>query len=316
MYENEYRSQLPELGEFMDELDLVIVNAFKFGMPDVCWSANILLSIDPGYDAPGVTVDIVKQMIADGLIFKSTQVPAIQSFTFPENEEKAEPLWNQAFAFIEKCFAAERSNGKRIDDEPLIFCFDLSECVGGIGGKTMHDRLKILSDLKGSFIYIFRVPYLEGEALNKVRAAISDLFPLRVLTISPLSDEALTKYLHQRLEQKGVVTKESILPGKSGRIDDVIKEMIEYEKSDGRFDGIATMNKLADSIIYLKLARMKDPTKKNKAGSFRVTLDAKELAEIYAELKKGMDESKNQALLDKLTSAADALSTSERKIGF
>ena len=42
---NEYRSQLPELGEFLSEYELVLKNASKFNMPDVCWSANVLLSI-------------------------------------------------------------------------------------------------------------------------------------------------------------------------------------------------------------------------------------------------------------------------------
>ena len=316
MYENEYRSQLPELGEFLDELELVLVNANKFGMPDVCWSANVLLSVDQGYDAPGVTIDIAKQLIAGGVTFKSTQVPAVQSFTFPEAEEKADPMWNQAFAFIEKCCIAERSSGRRIDDEPLIFCFDLSDCIGGIGGKAMHDRLKTLSEIKGSFLYVFRVPYLDGEALSKVKAAIADMFPLRVLSIAPLSDEALAGYLHQRLEQKGIVIKESSSGSKSGGIDDVIREMIAFERSDGRFDGIATMNKLADSIVYLKLAGMKDPTKKSKAGSFRVTLDAGELAEIYADLKKGLDGNRDEALLDRLASAADMLNSGGKKVGF
>ena len=60
---NEYRSQLPELGAFLEELELVLKNASKFSMPEVCWSANVLLSIDSGYDAPGVIIDIAKQMI-------------------------------------------------------------------------------------------------------------------------------------------------------------------------------------------------------------------------------------------------------------
>lgn len=314
MYENDYKSQLPELGVFLDELELVLQNATKFGMPDVCWSANVLMSIDPGYDAPGVAIDIAKQLIAGGISFKSTQVPAVQSFTFPENPEKADQMWNQAFAFIEKCSIAEKSSGKRIDDEPLIFCFDLSACVGSIGGREMHERLKTLSEIKGRFIYIFRVPYLEGQALGKVKTVISDIFPVRVLAVAPLSDEALAGYLHQRLEQKGVVIKESSLAGKAGSVDDVIKEMIAYEKSDGRFDGLATMNKLADSIVYLKLAGMKDPTKKSKAGSFRVTLDAKELADIYADLKGGDDA--DVTLLDRLASAADMLGSRDKKIGF
>ena len=315
MYENEYRSQLPELGEFLNELELVLQNATKFGMTDVCWSANVLLSIDSGYDAPGVTVDIAKQLIAGGVQFRSSQVPAVQSFSIPAAPDKADMMWNQAFAFIEKCSIAERSSGKRIDDEPLIFCFDLSDCISNIGGKDMHDRLKMLNDIKGRFIYVFRVPYLDGTALSKVRTAIADIFPVRVLAIAPLSDEALTGYLHQRLEQKGIVIKESTLPSKAGSVDDVIREMIAYEKSDGRFDGIATMNKLADSIVYFKLAGMKDPTKKSKAGSFRVTLDAKELTEIYAKLKGGEDGA-DENLLDKLASAADMINSKAQKIGF
>ncbi|MBR2547165.1 MAG: hypothetical protein IKF07_03100 [Eubacterium sp.] len=315
MYDNEYRSQLKELGVFLDELGLVLQNASKFGMTDVCWSANVLLSIDSGYDAPGVTIDIAKQLIAGGVQFHSTQVPAVQSFSIPAAPEKAELMWNQAFAFIEKCSIAERSSGKRIDDEPLIFSFDLSDCISGIGGKDIHDRLKMLSDIKGRFIYVFRVPYLDGQALIKVKTAISDIFPVRVLAVSPLSDEELTKYLHQRLEQKGIVIKESDLPGKAGAVDDVIGEMIAFEKSDGRFDGIATMNKLADSIVYLKLAGMKDPTKKSKAGSFRVTIDAKELASIYADLRGG-EEGADNTLLDKLASAADLLNSKTQKVGF
>lgn len=317
MYDNEYRSQLPELGRFLDELDLVLQNATKFGMTDVCWSANVLLSVDSGYDAPGVAIDIAKQLIAGGINFRSAQVPAVQSFTIPSAPEKAEPMWNQAFAFIEKCSIAERSNGKRIDDEPLIFCFDLSDCIGAIGSKEMHDCLKTLNDIKGRFLYIFSVPYLEGQALNKVRSAIADIFPLRVLAIPALSDEALAGYLHQRLEQKGVVIKESgLASNKAGSVDSVITEMIEYEKSDGRFDGLATMNKLADSIVYLKLAGMKDPTKKSKAGSFRVTIDAKEMAEIYAELKGGEDGTR-ESVLDKLASAADLLKpAANKKVGF
>ena len=299
---NEYRSQLPELGEFLSEFEIVLKNASKFNMPDVVWSANVLLSIDSGYDAPGVTVDIAKQMVAGGIQFKSTQIPAVQSFTLPKDNAKADLMWNQAFAFIEKCSIAERSSGKRIDDEPLIFCFDLSECLGQISGQEMLGRLKALLDIKGRFIYVFRVPYLEGAELLRVRSVISDIFPLRTLAIAPLGDEALEGYLRQRLEQSGIVVRGS------ASVDKVIGEMIEYEKSDGRFDGIATMNKLAESIVYLKLAKMTNPTKSGKAGAFRVDLTGKELLDIYAELKGGKDGAEN--VLQKLETPE------KNKIGF
>lgn len=299
---NEYKSQLPELGGFLSEFELVLKNAAKFNMPDVCWSANVLLSIDSGYDAPGVTIDIAKQMIAGSIQFKSAQVPAVQSFTFPRDQAKADMMWNQAFAFIEKCSIAERSSGKRIDDEPLIFCFDISEYVGQIAGQDMYDRLKMLLDIKSRFIYVFRVPYLEEKDLAKVRSVISDIFPLRTVAVAPLPDDALSQYLKQRLEQSGVVME-------GAGVDSVISEMIAYEKADGRFDGIATMNKLAESIVYLKLAAMKSPTKSGKAGAFRVTLSGKELLNIYAELKGGKDGASE--MLDRIASPSK-----EKKIGF
>ncbi len=34
MYDNEYSSQLPELGRFLGELGLVLQNSAKFGMAD------------------------------------------------------------------------------------------------------------------------------------------------------------------------------------------------------------------------------------------------------------------------------------------
>ena len=299
---NEYRSRLPELGEFLSEYELVLKNATKFNMLDVAWSANVLLSIDSGYDAPGVTIDIAKQMIAGGIPFKSTKVPAVQSFTVPKDGAKAEMMWNQAFAFIEQCSIAERSGGARIDDEPLIFCFDISEIAGQIGSQEMHAVLRTLLDIKGRFIYVFRIPYLEGQDLKKVQSVISDIFPLRTLAVKPLDDEQLAGYLKGRLEQIGVIFEGS-------KIDSTIADMIAYEKSDGRFDGIATMNKLADSIIYLKFARMKNATKSGKAGAFRVTVSGRELLEIYAEIKGGKDG--QDAVLEKLD-----VPVKEKKIGF
>lgn len=296
MSDKVYKAELPELGKFMDEYERVMKNAAKFNMPGAVWSANILLSIDSGYDIPGVTVDIAKLMIENGCLFKSTQIAAVQSFAIPGDPKVADVMWNQSFAFIEKCSIAERSSGRRIEDEPLAFCIDLSECIGQITGKMLHDRLATLLDIKGSFIYIFRVPFLEGDALRKVEAVLQDLFPIRVVQVKPLSDKELTSYLRHRLESSNVEVADDA--------DRILTKLIALEKSDGRFDGLQTMNKLADSIIYTKLARI---TKEAK-----VTIDKDELAEIYAELRK--DDKDSKLVLEELYT--DGSSAKEKKIGF
>ena len=146
MDDNEYSSQLPELGEFLGELGLVLQNATKFGMTDVCWSANVLLSIDDGYDAPGVTIDIAKQLIAGGIVFKSTQVPAVQSFTIPAAPDKAEPMWNQAFAFIEKCSIAERSRASPL----LLIDLPFSVILFALKNLVIKTSLTIFLDYEKS----------------------------------------------------------------------------------------------------------------------------------------------------------------------
>ena len=295
MDDNEYKTDLPEIAEFMDEYDRVLKNAAKFNIPNAAWSANMLLAIDSGYDIPGVTVDIAKLMIADGCPFKSTQVAAVQSFAIPGDPKTADIMWNQIFAFIEKCSIAERSSGHRIEDEPLAFCIDLSDCIGTITGKDMHDRLSTLLDIKGSFIYIFRVPYLEEDALKKVKLVLTDIFTIRVVAVKPLSDKQLITYLRHRLENSSIEVAEDA--------DSVLGRLIQYEKSDGRFDGLQTMNKLADNIIYAKLA--------GAAKEKKLSVSKDELASIYSELRK--DEKDPAALLEKLTGAE---APRNKRVGF
>ena len=296
MNDMDYKAELPELGKYLDEYERVLQNAVKFNIPDAAWSGNVLIAIDSGYDLPGITVDIAKLMIENGCPFKSTQVPAVQQFTIPADPNAAEMMWNQSFAFIEKCRIAERSSGKRIEDEPLAFAIDLSDCIGSITKKDMHDKLKTLLDIKGSFLYIFRVPYLDDKTLAKVEAVLQDIFPIRMVAVKPLSDDQLVRYLRHRLEQNGAeVAKEA---------DAIMKKMIEFEKSDGRFDGLQTMNKLADNIIYVKLARMTDEAK--------IRITKKELADIYSELMK--DEKDPELVLEQLNGSADGMR--EKKVGF
>lgn len=296
MEDIDYKAELPELGKYMAEYERVLKNAAKFNIPDAVWSGNVLIAIDSGYDLPGITVDIAKLMIENGCPFKSTQVPAVQQFTFPSDPKAAELMWNQSFAFIEKCRIAERSSGKRIEDEPLAFAIDLSDCISSITKKDMHDKLKTLLDIKGSFIYIFRVPYLDDKTLKKVEAVLSDIFPIRMVAVKPLSDRQLAAYLKHRLEQNGVEV--------AGDAESVMKKLIEFEKSDGRFDGLQTMNKLADNIIYTKLAKITDETK--------VKITKSELAKIYSELMK--NERDPGLILEMLTGSVGG--AKEKKVGF
>lgn len=296
MSDAEYKTELPELGKYMDEYGRVLENAARFNMQSAVWSGNVLIAIDSGYDIPKVTVDIAKLMIENGCTFKSTQVAAVQQFTIPADPKAAEIMWNQSFAFIEKCSIAERSSGRRIEDEPLAFAIDLSDCVGSITKKDLHDRLQTLLDIKGSFIYIFRVPYLEEKVLRKVEAVLSDIFPIRTVAVKPLSDNQLVKYLRHRLEQNNVELADDA--------DSMMKKLIEFEKSDGRFDGLQTMNKLADNIIYVKLSKITKETK--------VSISRNELAKIYSELRK--NEKDPEVVLEQLNGSAEP--AKEKKVGF
>lgn len=237
---------VPELDAFLTEFSLILSNAKKFHMPEVVWSANILLSMDSGYGISTVNDRIADLLSDNGYLFSSKTQKRVVEYSIPEEPNEADHYWEIILKEIGHYYREEKDNGKRSSNAPLIFYIDISECFGETNEKKLRDNLIRLAKIKGSFLFTFRIPYIEGVALAKTKSMLSDIFMIRQIVIPPYLNDVLIQYIKKRLVEKGFVLQDGL--------DEMLEKLIAYEKQDGHFNGLKTIDRLSDDIIYNKLA--------------------------------------------------------------
>lgn len=243
--ETQYFS-VPEMDAFLAEFEMIINNAKKFNMPEVVWSTNILIAMDSGYGISTVNSRIADLLSDNGYSFSSRMQKRVVEYTVPEETNEVDRYWETMLKEIEQYYREEKINGKRNSNAPFIFCIDISECFGGTNEKKLRDNLAKLAKVKGSFLFAFRIPYVESVALTKTRTMLSDIFVIRQIVIPPYSNNVLIQYIKKQLHEKGFVLQDGL--------DEMLEKLIAYEKQDGHFSGLKTIDRLTADIIYNKLS--------------------------------------------------------------
>lgn len=113
--------------------------------------------------------------------------------------------------------------------------------------KYAGEWLKLLSAFRQSrnAVYIFAVPYIEKIALRDMHNRIEDILPNRVMTVTPLTNDDYMKLFENYFEKCNMKLPENLHP--------LLSQVLAEEKSDGRFYGINTVDKICDEICYTKM---------------------------------------------------------------
>ncbi len=238
--------EMPDLEKFLTEYDVILKKAKKYNLPDIAWSTNVLLSMDAGFGVSTVNERIAEVLERNGYHFSSKTQKQVVEYVIPGEHELAEKYWDAMLADIDRHYKEEKHAGKRNSNIPFVFCIDLSECMGGVNEKKIHENLLKLAKIKGSFLFVFRIPYVEAVALNKMYEVLADMFMIRKVVISPLSTDVMITYLKSQLEEKQIRIEDDV--------DELLDKLISMEKQDGHFSGFKAINRLVTDIIYNKLA--------------------------------------------------------------
>lgn len=126
-----------------------------------------------------------------------------------------------------------------------VVCIDISNWMDKTTTPEFRDFLARLQKRTDQLIYVFRVPYLEREALHRIDAAISDVMLLDTVSFAPLSHDQLCVIASRVLEGYGFTATDDAW--------ELFLERLAEEKSDGRFYGTKTAKKVVDEMIFLKL---------------------------------------------------------------
>lgn len=125
-----------------------------------------------------------------------------------------------------------------------LVCLDISEYMEKNKQTDLKELLLEISHVANLFNFVFRVPYIEPQELKRVEGILSDILFIKTFTIPPYTDEEIRRYVERALNSNDFTMDESAW--------DIFSARIREEKSDGRFYGLRTVQKVVDETILLK----------------------------------------------------------------
>ena len=119
---------------------------------------------------------------------------------------------------------------------------DISLWMDKVSSPEFRDFLVQLQN--SSIVCVFRVPYLEQDALSRIAAAIADVMNLDIASFVPLTRDELLSIATVTLSgYKMKATAEAWV---------LFQQRLAEERSDGRFYGIKTAKKVVDEMVFRK----------------------------------------------------------------
>lgn len=170
------------------------------------------------------------------------------------------------------------------DDGGKLICFDISEYLE----KSKHNELKsFLAKLvawEESYIFFFRIPFLEPDAFNNIRKVLADVLYVRAISIQPFNNDELKECAVRAVKEAGYSADDLVW--------DVFFSRICEEKSDGRFYGIQSVMKVVYEMLWLKAKSDTLAEENDAAGSkteaHRKTILQNDVLELSSSFNKKM----------------------------
>ncbi len=134
--------------------------------------------------------------------------------------------------------------------------------------KSKQDELRNflhrLETYQDKYVFAFRIPFMEKKAMDETISLLSDVMIVRLVQVPPLHDCVMMETFWNIINDKDYVPDVSLF--------DIISNKIRQEKTDGRFYGFKTVEKIASEVIIRKTADIVEKTKKGLEADKRVIM--------------------------------------------
>lgn len=191
-------------------------------------SMSYIFSIDAGYGFT-TALSLLSDLLSEEGLFPATSAPTEIVLKISDNV-KGDSLESTASMISH---AANK-----------IVSIDISNWCDNVSAPEFRDFLREIYNNR-KVVYVFRVPCLEQSVLSNIENALSDVMRIQTIQFAPLTNDELCCISQGLLQEKGF----------SGNADawEAFQNRLAEEKSDGRFYGIKTAEKIVDEMIFLKL---------------------------------------------------------------
>lgn len=229
-------SELVGAGEFkmlVEEVKKMASGLIENDIIDSFTGRAYIISVNEGYGLTTYLNSFADLVESIGLFKFKSKNKTVETALLPFDSRNADDAFSVARGYFHNS-----SSGK-------IVCIDISEWMNKLSDKHFRDFLKLIDDHAGENIVFFRIPFVEQSIVKEIRKSINDLLYVKSISIPPFSSEELKMCADNIIKNKGYEMDEE-----SWKVFDA---RIAIEKSDGRFYGVNTINKVIKEMLYDKL---------------------------------------------------------------
>ena len=234
-----------ELEAYLRETAAVIPMLQRMGLESMLWHQHLLLAVEAGYGRTEFLMSLVKLYKAFGLMKVDPGEKTVREFILLEkgHEQEADGYRVSWDAVLDAAESMGRANRKRKTTGSVLYV-DVSAWQGSLDSQYVKTKLRRLNALCGTFLVVFRVPFVDGNALRNVSDELNDILNVRTVHVPPAKLDDMVDYARETFAAN------------SFRLEDdavgAFEQWILREKVDDCFFGYKTIDKMVQRMIYEK----------------------------------------------------------------
>ena len=233
------------LEAYVRETAAVIPVLRKLDVAETLWHQHLLLAMDMGYGRTDFLRSLVRLYRAHGLLAREQDEKEVREYILVEDggdvpTDGYRVHWDVVLDAARDMRDRNAKHGLR----RVVLYVDISVWQARLRAPEVKARLRRLNALCGSFLVVFRVPFLEGHVLQDVADALDDILNVRTVAVPPASLEGMADYARAELARRGL----ELAEGARG----AFEQWLLREKADDSFFGYKTVDKMVRRLIYEK----------------------------------------------------------------
>ena len=233
-----------ELEAYVRETAAVIPTLQRMGVESSLWHQHLLLAVDEGYGRSEFLAALAKLYNAFGLMKGALDKSSVREYILlPDGDQNSDGYrltWNRLLDVVESMSRSNVRNGI----SKVVLYIDVSAWQSSLESPELKAYLRRLNSLCGTFLVVFRVPFLEGHVLRETADALNDILNVRTIAVPPVPLSDMIDYARSELASSGFRIADDAMGA--------FEQWVLHEKVDNSFFGYKTMDKVVQKVIFEK----------------------------------------------------------------
>ena len=234
-----------ELEAYVRETAAVIPTLQKMGIESSLWHQHLLMAVDAGYGRSEFLSSLARLYKAFGLVKGELDSKSVCEYILlPKGNEQAADGYRVTWETVLDAAQDMNRTNTRKGLSRVVLYIDISDWQSRLSSSEVKIRLRRLNSLCGTFLVVFRVPFLEGHVLRETADALNDILNVRTVAVPPAPIDDMVDYAREALAANDF----QLAPDATG----AFEQWVLREKVDDSFFGYKTMDKVVQKVIYEK----------------------------------------------------------------